>query len=95
MRLNVQFMTLLWLQRMYLEKPAIVAGGGSPESFTAGKLRDWTRYISGREQLAAEKFAEALEVIPLTLAENAGMDPIDSYDRITFKADQRFQNRRN
>src|ERR671914_1527877 len=48
-----------------LEKPAIVAGGGSPESYTAGKLREWTSTLSGREQLAAEKFAEALETIPL------------------------------
>ena len=61
-----------------LEKPAIVAGGGSPESYTAGKLRECTNTLSGREQLAAEKFAEALEVVPLTLAENAGMDPIDT-----------------
>jgi thermosome len=61
-----------------LEKPAIVAGGGSPEAYVAGKLRDWVNTLSGREQLAAEKFAESLEVIPLTLAQNAGMDPIDA-----------------
>jgi chaperonin GroEL (HSP60 family) len=68
-----------------LEKPAIVAGGGSPESYTAGKLREWTSTLSGREQLAAEKFAEALEVIPLTLAENAGMDPIDTMTDLRAK----------
>ncbi len=61
-----------------LEKPFIVAGGGSPEAYVAGKLREWTNTLSGREQLAAEKFADALEVIPITLAENAGMDPIDT-----------------
>src|ERR687889_396864 len=61
-----------------LEKPFIVAGGGSPEAYVAGKLREWTSTLSGREQLAAEKFADALEVIPITLAENAGMDPIDT-----------------
>jgi archaeal chaperonin len=60
-----------------LEKPAIVAGGGAPEAYVAGKLRDWVSTLSGREQLAAEKFAESLDVIPLTLAQNAGMDPID------------------
>src|ERR687897_1178925 len=60
-----------------LEKPAIVAGGGAPEAYVAGKLRDWVGTLSGREQLAAEKFAESLEVIPLTLGQNAGMDPID------------------
>jgi archaeal chaperonin len=60
-----------------LERPAIVAGGGAPEAYVAGKLRDWVGTLSGREQLAAEKFAESLEVIPLTLGQNAGMDPID------------------
>jgi archaeal chaperonin len=60
-----------------LEKPAIVAGGGAPEAYVAGKLRDWVGTLSGREQLAAEMFAEALEVIPLTLGQNVGMDPID------------------
>src|ERR687896_438069 len=68
-----------------LEKPAIVAGGGSPESYTAGKLREWTSTLVGREQLAAEKFAEALEAIPLTLAENAGMDPIDTMTDLRAK----------
>src|ERR671918_105168 len=68
-----------------LEKPAIVAGGGSPESYTAGKLREWTNTLVGREQLAAEKFAEALEVVPLTLAENAGMDPIDTMTDLRAK----------
>ncbi|MGI0025448.1 MAG: thermosome subunit beta, partial [Nitrososphaera sp.] len=61
-----------------IEKPAIVAGGGAPEAYAAARLREWASTLSGREQLAAEKFAEALEVIPLALAENAGMDPIDT-----------------
>jgi archaeal chaperonin len=68
----------LMVTKDVLEKPFIVAGGGSPEAFVAGKLREWTSTLSGREQLAAEKFADALEVIPITLAENAGMDPIDT-----------------
>lgn len=67
------------------ERPMIVAGGGSPESYTAGKLRDWSSTLSGREQLAAEKFAESLEVIPLLLAENAGMDPIDTLTELRSK----------
>lgn len=67
------------------ERPMIVAGGGSPESSTAGKLRDWSSTLSGREQLAAEKFAESLEVIPLLLAENAGMDPIDTLTELRSK----------
>ncbi|HEY9399837.1 MAG TPA: thermosome subunit beta [Nitrososphaeraceae archaeon] len=68
-----------------MEKPSIVAGGGSPESYVAGKLREWSSTLSGREQLAADKFAESLEVIPLALAENAGMDPIDTLTELRSK----------
>jgi thermosome len=75
----------LMVTKDVMEKPLIVAGGGSPESFVAGKLRDWSSTLSGREQLAADKFAEALEVIPLALAENAGMDPIDTLTELRSK----------
>jgi thermosome len=68
----------LMVTKDVLEKPLIVAGGGSPEAYVSNKLKEWTNTLSGREQLAAEKFAESLEVIPLTLAENAGMDSIDT-----------------
>lgn len=61
-----------------IEKPAIVAGGGAPEAYVARKLTAWANKLSGREQLAVLKFAEALETIPLILGENAGMDPIDT-----------------
>ncbi|MDW8275906.1 MAG: TCP-1/cpn60 chaperonin family protein, partial [Candidatus Nitrosocaldus sp.] len=61
-----------------VEKPYILTGGGAPEAFVAQRLREWANSLSGREQLAVERFAEALETIPLTLAENAGMDPIDT-----------------
>ena len=61
-----------------IEKPQIVAGGGAPETYASTKLRSWAKTLDGREQLAAEKFADALESIPLILAENAGMDPIDT-----------------
>ena len=75
----------LMVTKDVMEKPFIVAGGGSPESFVAGKLREWSSTLSGREQLAAEKFAESLEVIPLALAENAGMDPIDTLTELRSK----------
>ena len=68
----------LMVTKDVLEKPAIVAGGGSPEQYAASRLMEWANQLSGREQLAVQKFAEALETIPLTLAENAGMDPIDT-----------------
>ena len=61
-----------------IEKPEIVAGGGAPEAVLASFLKDWSERFEGRQQLAINKFAEALEVIPLTIAENAGMDPIDT-----------------
>jgi thermosome len=75
----------LMVTKDVMEKPLIVAGGGSPESYVAGKLREWSSTLSGREQLAADKFAESLEVIPLALAENAGMDPIDTLTELRSK----------
>jgi chaperonin GroEL (HSP60 family) len=57
--------------------PSVVAGGGAPELEVSSRVRKWAESLSGKEQLAALAFAEALEVIPITLAENAGLDPID------------------
>ena len=75
----------LMVTKDVLEKPLIVAGGGSPEAYVSSKLREWTNTLTGREQLAAEKFAEALEIIPLTLAENAGMNQIDTLAELRSK----------
>jgi len=71
-----------------IEKPSIIAGGGSPEAFLASHLKDWADTFSGREQLAVKKYAEALEVIPLTIAENAGMDTIDTMVNLRAKHNQ-------
>jgi len=68
-----------------MELPLIVAGGGAPETFAATKIRNWSKSLEGREQLAAEKFADALESIPITLAETAGMDPIDTLTSLRSK----------
>jgi len=68
-----------------VENPSIVAGGGSVEAYIAKELRSWAATLPGREQLAAIKFADALETIPLTLAENAGMDPIDTMTELRSK----------
>ncbi len=60
-----------------IEDEKLVAGAGSPEIELALRLKDYASTLKGREQLAVAKFADALEVIPKTLAENAGLDPID------------------
>jgi len=69
-----------------VEKPSIVAGGGSPEAYLSTELNEWAGSYDGREQLAMKQYAEALETIPLTIAENAGMDPIDTI--IALRANQ-------
>jgi archaeal chaperonin len=68
----------LMVTKDVVELPAVVAGGGAPEQEVSSQLRTWAQKLSGREQLAALKFADAIESIPMTLAENAGMDPIDT-----------------
>ena len=69
-----------------IETPSIVAGGGSPEAYLASQLKEWADTFDGREQLAIKQYAESLEAIPLTIAENAGMDPIDTI--ISLRAKQ-------
>jgi archaeal chaperonin len=71
-----------------MEKPAFVAGGGAPEAEIASRLRTFGNQVGGREQLAVLKFADALEVIPMTLAANAGMDHIDVLVEIRAKHGQ-------
>ncbi|MBK5113260.1 MAG: TCP-1/cpn60 chaperonin family protein [Candidatus Heimdallarchaeota archaeon] len=64
--------------RNIIQDGLVVPGGGAPEIYLSRKLKVYANTLSGREQLAVEKFAEALEIIPRTLAENAGLDPIDA-----------------
>jgi thermosome len=59
------------------KKNKVVAGGGATETEMAKQLREYAVQIGGREQLAVEAFAKALEIIPKTLAENAGFEQID------------------
>jgi chaperonin GroEL (HSP60 family) len=61
-----------------VEDKKVVAGGGAPEIAISKGLKEYADSISGREQLAVSAFAEALEVVPKTLAENAGLDSIDA-----------------
>ncbi|MCW4031408.1 MAG: thermosome subunit beta [Candidatus Bathyarchaeota archaeon] len=60
-----------------IENSKIVAGAGAVEVEVAKELRKYATKVGGREQLAVEAFAEAVEIIPKTLAENAGLDAID------------------
>ena len=60
-----------------IESGKVVAGGGAPEIEVSLRLKEWAPTLGGREQLAAEAFASAMEIIPRALAENAGLDPID------------------
>jgi len=61
-----------------VEDKMLVPGGGAPEVELALRLRAYASTVGGREQLAIEAFADAMEIIPKTLAENAGLDQIDS-----------------
>ena len=61
-----------------IEDKMLVPGGGAPEVELALRLREYAATVGGREQLAIEAFADSMEVIPKTLAENAGLDQIDS-----------------
>jgi len=67
----------LCVVRDVVQEPKILAGGGAPEIEVARALREYASSLSGREQLAAQSFAEAIEIVPTALAENAGLDPID------------------
>lgn len=67
----------LCVTRDVIQEPKIVAGGGAPEMEVARALKQYAETLPGREQLAVQCFAEAMETIPLTLGENAGLDPID------------------
>ena len=67
----------LCVVRDLILEPKIVAGGSAPEMEMSKTLKQFAEKQSGREQLAIRAFAEALEVIAITLSENAGLDPID------------------
>lgn len=70
----------------------IVAGGGAPEIRVAERIRQYASTLSGREQLAIRAFADAIEAIPFTLAENAGYDPVDTLVALRSKYGQGLKN---
>lgn len=75
-----------------LDSGFIVAGGGAVEIELSRRLRQFGQTLSGREQLAVEEFASALEFVPITLAENAGIDPIDTLTELKSKHDSGERN---
>ena len=77
----------LGVVRTTLEEGKVLPGGGAPETALSLALRDFADSVGGREQLAIEAFADAAEVIPRTLAENAGLDSIDSLVELRSKHD--------
>ncbi len=72
-----------------LELGKFVAGGGAPEIEVARELRKYAESFKGREQLAVNAFAEAIESIPRSLAENAGLDPIDKLANLRAQHDEK------
>ena len=67
----------LCVVRDVVQEPKILAGGGAPEMEISRALRAYAQSLPGREQLAVQSFGEAMEIVPLTLSQNAGLDPID------------------
>ncbi|MDQ5831388.1 MAG: TCP-1/cpn60 chaperonin family protein [Thermoproteota archaeon] len=69
-----------------VEYPYITVGAGAPEVYISQKIRGWSASLSGRSQLAVERFADSVEDIAIALAENAGMDPLDTQTQLRAKA---------
>ncbi len=69
-----------------VEYPYITVGAGAPEVYISQKIREWSSSLTGRSQLAVERFADSVEEIAIALAENAGMDPLDTQTQLRAKA---------
>jgi archaeal chaperonin len=69
-----------------VEYPFVVVGGGASEAIVSRKLKEWSASLTSRQQLAVEKYADAVESIPLALAENAWMSAIDAQADLRTKS---------
>jgi archaeal chaperonin len=78
----------IYVLRDFVVKPSIICGGGSFEAIIANHVRKLSNKTSGRKQIVIEKFAGALEEIPLTIARNAGMDELDTITELRSKTSQ-------
>jgi len=81
----------IYVLRNFITEPKIVPGGGAIELFIAQLIKDRSYIYSGREQIVLQKFAEALEVIPLTIAKNAGMNTMDIGTHLREKVHSQIQ----
>jgi archaeal chaperonin len=77
----------------FIEKPTVVAGGGSVEAIIASTIRSNADLDGSRKQIVLRKFADALEEIPLTIARNAGMNEIDTLIKLRTKQPNRLPNK--
>ena len=84
----------IYVLRNFIMDPKIVPGGGAVEAFVAMVIRERSYLYSGKEQIVIQKFAEALEVIPLTIARNAGMNTIDIGTHLREKSILNLRKRR-
>ena len=81
----------IYVLRNFITEPKIVPGGGAVELFIAQLIKDRSYKYSGKEQIVIQKFAEALEAIPLTIAKNAGMNTLDIGTRLREKVHSQLQ----
>jgi chaperonin GroEL (HSP60 family) len=79
----------------FIAKPKVVAGGGSVEAIIAYKIRKNADLVAGRKQIVLQKFANALEEIPLTIARNAGMNEMDTLTQLRLKYADKVSHKNN
>ena len=80
----------LYVLRDFVAMPRIVAGGGAAEAVISHLVKERSYLISGKEQIVIQKFAEAVEEIPLTIAINAGMDRVNTMTRLREKVSSQY-----
>ncbi|QLH09632.1 thermosome subunit alpha [Candidatus Nitrosotenuis sp. DW1] len=78
-------LNVIYVLRNFIENSFIVRGGGATEAIIANRIRELSTTVEGREQIVIGKFADAIEEIPITLARNVGMDPIDTLTQLRAK----------
>ena len=83
----------IYVLRDFVVKPSIICGGGSFEAIIANNVKKLSNNTSGRKQIVIEKFAGALEEIPLTIARNAGMDELDTITELRSRTSQRVDDK--